>query len=295
MFLVLINILKASYLNSNWSSKVHCLGGLSRSVSVTCAYLIAAKGMTAEEALTYTHDCRRIAHPNQGFKNQLRTYAAQFGLSDQEEAEIAASSTQNNKVLSGLTGGLTGRRLPGMKLLRAGSVRQMVKDSVSGVLDGNNDVLKVAKVKALGPDWQGAATIVTHTTAGPNASVNVDVTETVVQPDSSVQVTETHATIQNDATVSAETTTVTLPPAFSKIGFKIPGLPGLDKLRGQFGPGKTVGGLEVTALGVAEKPFVTAGKGPNLSQVFLSSNSLNLQPCLTTWCIISNTRLPRTP
>lgn len=241
------------------SFKVHCLGGLSRSVSVTCAYLIAAKGMTAEEAIAYTHDCRRITHPNQGFKMQLRTYAARFGLSDEEAAEMIASSTQNNKVLSGLTGGLTGRHLPGMKLLRAGSVRQMVKDSVSGVMEGNNDILKVAKVKALGPDWQGAATIVTHTTAGPNASVNVDVTKTVVQADSSVQVTETHATIQRDATVTAETTTLTLPPAISKLGFKIPGLPGLDKLYSQFGPAQAVGDLQAAAIGVAHKPFVTEG------------------------------------
>lgn len=213
--------------------------------------------MTAEEAITYTHDCRRIAHPNQGFKMQLRTYAAQFGLTDQEAAEVAASSTQNNKVLSGLTSGLTGRHLPGMKLLRAGSVRQMVKDSVSGLMEGNNDVLKVAKVKALGPDWQGAATIVTHTTAGPDASVNVDVTQTVVQPDSSIQVTETHATIQKDATITAETTTLTLPPSISKLGFKIPGL---DKLIGQSGSIQAIADLKASAIGVEHKPSTTSGK-----------------------------------
>ncbi|KAJ7895380.1 protein-tyrosine phosphatase-like protein, partial [Mycena leptocephala] len=50
---------------------VHCLGGLSRSVSVVCAYLIAAKGLTAAEAIAFTKDRRRIAHPNAGFRAQL--------------------------------------------------------------------------------------------------------------------------------------------------------------------------------------------------------------------------------
>ncbi|KAJ7052108.1 protein-tyrosine phosphatase-like protein, partial [Mycena amicta] len=54
---------------------VHCLGGLSRSVSVVCAYLIAAKGLTAAEAIAYTKDRRRVAHPNIGFRYQLRRWA----------------------------------------------------------------------------------------------------------------------------------------------------------------------------------------------------------------------------
>jgi len=153
-----------------------------------------------------------------------------------------------------------------MKLLRTGSVRQMVKDSVHGVMEGDNEVLKVARAKVMGPDWQGAATIVTHTSAGPDASVNVDVTKTVVQPDSSVQITETHAVMQKDATVTAETTTThTLPgfdglptlPAISKLGFKIPGLPSPDKLYSQFAPAQAAGDMQASALGVAHKPFVT--------------------------------------
>ncbi|KAJ7253956.1 protein-tyrosine phosphatase-like protein, partial [Mycena rebaudengoi] len=55
---------------------VHCLGGLSRSVSVVCAYLIAMKGLTAAEAIAYMKDRRSIAHPNAGFRAQLRQWAA---------------------------------------------------------------------------------------------------------------------------------------------------------------------------------------------------------------------------
>ncbi|EPS36399.1 hypothetical protein H072_10085 [Dactylellina haptotyla CBS 200.50] len=161
---------------------VHCLGGLSRSASVVCAYLIAAKGCTAAEAIAYTHDCRRITHPNAGFRKQLRTYAESYGLPDGVDEE--ALPTQSQGGLSGLTGGLTGKltggySLPRVKLLGSGSIRKMVKDSISGVVEGDSDVVKIAKVKVLGPDWQGSATIITHAYPGPNSTVNVDVTQMV--------------------------------------------------------------------------------------------------------------------
>ncbi|KAF3919211.1 hypothetical protein AA313_de0203886 [Arthrobotrys entomopaga] len=157
---------------------VHCLGGLSRSASVICAYLIAAKGCTAEEAIAYTHSCRRITHPNGGFRKQLEDYAASYGLSDAMDAKVAPAQSQGG--LSGLTGKLTGglsSHLPGAKLLSSGSIRQMVKDSVSGVIAGNDDVVKVARVKALGPDWQGSATIITHAYPAKDSSIKVDVTK----------------------------------------------------------------------------------------------------------------------
>ncbi|KAF3910791.1 hypothetical protein ABW20_dc0102103 [Dactylellina cionopaga] len=168
---------------------VHCVGGLSRSASVVCAYLIAVKGCTAAEAIAYVHDRRRVTHPNAGFRRQLKQYAASFGLSDDVDDE--AASTQSQGGLSGLKGGLTGKlagglsghHLPGIKLLGTGSLRQMVKDSVGGVVEGNDDVVGVARTKVLGPDWQGSATIVTHAYPGPDASVNLDVKKIVVQSD----------------------------------------------------------------------------------------------------------------
>ncbi|KAK6526550.1 hypothetical protein TWF694_005132 [Orbilia ellipsospora] len=163
---------------------VHCLGGLSRSASVVCAYLIAAKGCTAEEAIDYVHSCRRVTHPNAGFRKQLEDYAASYGLSDSVDANIGAAPAASS-LASGLTGKLTGglsSRLPGAKLLGTGSIRQMVKDSVTGVIAGNKDVVAVARTKALGPDWAGSASIVTHTYPGPNGTVNVDA-KVVVQPE----------------------------------------------------------------------------------------------------------------
>ncbi|KAJ7841090.1 protein-tyrosine phosphatase-like protein [Mycena olivaceomarginata] len=160
---------------------VHCLGGLSRSISVVCAYLIAAKGLTAAEAIAYAKDRRSIAHPNAGFRSQLRGWAARFGLSDADDASADAIA---NSTVSRL--GLP--KLPGSGLLQRGMVRKMVSDSV-GRLAGHGgsetDIVEVARVKALGPDWAGSTTIVTHTTVNPDQSVNVDVavaqTQTTVQ------------------------------------------------------------------------------------------------------------------
>ncbi|KAF8158757.1 protein-tyrosine phosphatase-like protein [Mycena galopus ATCC 62051] len=164
---------------------VHCLGGLSRSVSIVCAYLIAAKGLTAAEAIAYAKDRRRIAHPNAGFRVQLRTWAASFGLSDSDDDGDDDSLSGAALSRLGLSSGSIGHlpKLPGSSLLQRGMVRKMVTDSV-GRLAGHGgsetDILAVARVKALGPDWAGSATtttatIVTHTTVNADQSINVDV------------------------------------------------------------------------------------------------------------------------
>ncbi|KAJ7090135.1 protein-tyrosine phosphatase-like protein [Mycena epipterygia] len=156
---------------------VHCLGGLSRSVSVVCAWLIAAKGLTAAEAIAYAKDHRHIAHPNVGFRVQLRKWATLHGLTDTDDDADDADSIANSAVSKlGLSNHLP--KLPGSGLLQHGLVRKMVSDSV-GRLAGHGgnetEILKVARVKALGPDWAGSTTIVTHTTVNPDQSVNVDV------------------------------------------------------------------------------------------------------------------------
>ncbi|KAJ7688870.1 protein-tyrosine phosphatase-like protein [Mycena rosella] len=164
---------------------VHCLGGLSRSISVVCAYLIAAKGLTAAEAIAYTKDRRSIAHPNAGFRAQLRGWAARYGLTDEDDVNDADSIANSTVSRLGLSNNLP--KLPGSGLLQRGLVRKMVSDSV-GKLAGHGgsetEILKVASVKALGPDWTGSTTIVTHTTVNPDQSVNVDVA--VSQSQSSV-------------------------------------------------------------------------------------------------------------
>jgi predicted protein tyrosine phosphatase len=54
---------------------VHCGEGISRSVSVVAAFLVATYGWTPVEALQYIKTKRRVADPNFGFVQQLGEYA----------------------------------------------------------------------------------------------------------------------------------------------------------------------------------------------------------------------------
>lgn len=67
---------------------VHCLGGISRSPAVICAYLIATKGMNVGEAIRHVQRKRVVACPNPGFILQLEMYAARF------------ESTRNGRIVS---------------------------------------------------------------------------------------------------------------------------------------------------------------------------------------------------
>jgi len=53
---------------------VHCKRGVSRSVTMVLAYLIAEKNMTVTEAMLQVKLKRQIASPNSGFMKQLRCY-----------------------------------------------------------------------------------------------------------------------------------------------------------------------------------------------------------------------------
>lgn len=51
---------------------VHCASGVSRSVSVCCAWLMTRKSMSLQESLNFIKMKRRLASPNIGFKVQLQ-------------------------------------------------------------------------------------------------------------------------------------------------------------------------------------------------------------------------------
>lgn len=51
---------------------VHCMAGISRSVSVVCYYLMKKFGMTFDIALSHVKNARHIACPNASFQRQLR-------------------------------------------------------------------------------------------------------------------------------------------------------------------------------------------------------------------------------
>lgn len=53
---------------------VHCVEGISRSVSVVAAFLMAQYNWTPAEAVQYIKSKRRVAEPNFGFIQQLHEY-----------------------------------------------------------------------------------------------------------------------------------------------------------------------------------------------------------------------------
>lgn len=61
--------------NPNARVLVHCAEGISRSVSVVAAFLIAQYGWTPSQAIQYIKAKRRVADPNPGFVGQLHEYA----------------------------------------------------------------------------------------------------------------------------------------------------------------------------------------------------------------------------
>ncbi|KAG5339337.1 hypothetical protein C0989_004667 [Termitomyces sp. Mn162] len=58
---------------------VHCAEGISRSVSIVAAFLIAQYGWTPSEAVQFIKTKRRVADPNFGFIAQLGEYARSLG------------------------------------------------------------------------------------------------------------------------------------------------------------------------------------------------------------------------
>jgi protein-tyrosine phosphatase len=57
---------------------VHCAAGMSRSVSIVAAFLIATQGLAASEAVALIQKKRPIAGPNRGFIRQLGEWEAKI-------------------------------------------------------------------------------------------------------------------------------------------------------------------------------------------------------------------------
>ncbi len=53
---------------------IHCAAGMSRSVTLVAAYLVASRSLKPEAAVALIKNRRSIAHPNRGFMAQLEEY-----------------------------------------------------------------------------------------------------------------------------------------------------------------------------------------------------------------------------
>lgn len=56
---------------------IHCLAGISRSVTLASAYIMTITDFTWRTAINVVQGGRRMANPNLGFKKQLRLFEAE--------------------------------------------------------------------------------------------------------------------------------------------------------------------------------------------------------------------------
>ena len=71
-----------SIIEKNEKILVHCVCGVSRSVSLVIAYLIYSKRISFKKALEIVKEKRDIANPNDGFVKQLIEYQNHLGIKD---------------------------------------------------------------------------------------------------------------------------------------------------------------------------------------------------------------------
>lgn len=65
-------------LNANQPVVVHCRCGVSRSVSLVCAYLIKHRHKSVDQAIRMIQEKRPCANPIQTFRHQLKAYEERF-------------------------------------------------------------------------------------------------------------------------------------------------------------------------------------------------------------------------
>ena len=75
---------------------VHCVCGVSRSVSIVCAYLIQEHGLTPFEALKKIKSQRDVANPNEGFLSQLQEYLTSNKFEKNELPDFYSESSSEN-------------------------------------------------------------------------------------------------------------------------------------------------------------------------------------------------------
>jgi protein-tyrosine phosphatase len=74
---------------------VHCLGGISRSVTITIGYVMIKLNKNSKEAFDYVKNLHRKAYPNRGFLDQLKLFE-NVVVNYYEELEKADLAKVNN-------------------------------------------------------------------------------------------------------------------------------------------------------------------------------------------------------
>ena len=79
---------------------MHCVAGVSRSASIVCAYLMASKGMSLEQARQLCKKQRPCTRPNETFLKELKDFAA--GLQQSKVGSQALMAHGMHQIASGV-------------------------------------------------------------------------------------------------------------------------------------------------------------------------------------------------
>ncbi|KAH0821596.1 hypothetical protein GEV33_001195 [Tenebrio molitor] len=76
---------------------IHCLAGMSRSVTVTVAYIMSVTNLNWKEALKVVRAGRAVANPNLGFQKQLQDFEATRLVKFLITLNLPASDAENGQ------------------------------------------------------------------------------------------------------------------------------------------------------------------------------------------------------
>ncbi|KAF4322338.1 hypothetical protein BBO99_00003972 [Phytophthora kernoviae] len=88
---VLFTMIVVSSVANDGRILVHCNKGVSRSTSMTVAYLMKLKSMSFEQALAFVAERRSIANPNESFRQQLQDYGRRLQRAVPKEKNARAA------------------------------------------------------------------------------------------------------------------------------------------------------------------------------------------------------------
>jgi hypothetical protein len=83
---------------TEWSVIVHCRCGVSRSVTLVCAYLIKYLGMKHDESISFVQKKRPCANPIPSFRHQLRSFHEQQQSKKRNEPKTDSNNNNNSNV-----------------------------------------------------------------------------------------------------------------------------------------------------------------------------------------------------
>ena len=89
-------------ISNNEKVLVHCMAGVSRSVSLVIYYLMKKHRMTFNQSFSYVKNIRSIANPNDSFKAQLLGYESKRYLFTEKEANKRIRNSRTKSSISEL-------------------------------------------------------------------------------------------------------------------------------------------------------------------------------------------------